>query len=92
MALTDPEIRIVIPTAAKEREPGAVDVVWSLRDRAWYVRGLSMKDWRRLHGHHSEEATDHDLVAAASTMFANEGIRVYVRRLEPTYRLPKDAA
>jgi hypothetical protein len=92
VAITDPEIRIVLPPApVKERAPGAVDVVWSLRDRAWYVRGLSHTDWRRLYGHHGENATDHDLVASAATMFTNERIPVHVRRLEPTHRLPKDA-
>lgn len=67
-----------------------IDVVWSLREGAWFARGFGFP-WRRVAtAHLSAREGDEMLAAAVRPMFTqSRGTRIGIRRLEPSYRLPK---
>lgn len=69
-----------------------IDVVWSFRDSAWYVRPPSRPgEWVRLAGHHTGDATDPELSKAAFGMAAPEDARnAVMRKLPPAWRLPRE--
>jgi hypothetical protein len=72
-------------------DPPTIEVVWCLRDRSWYTRGLSSQEWRQISAVHlPENETDLTLLETARSMYMPREARgAVLRKLEPTCRLPK---
>jgi hypothetical protein len=70
---------------------GALQVVWSLRERGWFVSPPGRPgEWVRVHHHLAANASDRELLAAVRGMFMSSDARgAQFRRLAPTLRLPK---
>ena len=84
---------LVAPEPSPVRSPPTIEVVWSLRDKCWYARGMSWPGWRQMYGHHSANESDLALLHSAHSMFGHQETRgARLLKLPATYLLPKEGS